>query len=78
MGRSLSEAMGAARDPRPATPRRGRDGGTMGTGVSPKAKRPNVLVTPPPVAPQQMSGDEMVSMVLALKAQQDQVAVWAH
>ena len=73
--RSLSEALGQARQ---TTPRRGREGGT-GTGISPKAKRPNVLETPAPMQlPGGMSTQEIISMLHTVKAQQDQIGVWAQ
>ena len=76
-GRSLSDALGQEKV-RPSTPRRGREGGN-GTGISPKAKRPNVLETPAPTQlPGGMSNQEIISMLHSVKAQQDQIGVWAQ
>ena len=55
-GRTVSAAFGQERV-RAATPRRGREGAAkLGSGMSPKAKRPVTIVAPPPVAaPGQMT-----------------------
>ena len=76
-GRSVSEALGQGRA---TTPRRGREGAArLGSGLSPKAKRPNVIGAPVPAAPPgQMSGDEIVAMLHGLKAQQDQMSSWSE
>ena len=76
-GRTVSAALGQARA---ATPRRGREGAAkLGSGMSPKVKRPVTIAAPPPAAaPVQMTGDEMVGMLHELKAQQEQMAIWAN